>query len=93
MLFPEKIKDLRIKCQIPQRQLAAALEIDTATYSKIENGERKAKKEQIIILSTILHEDFETLLVLWLADKITEAVSDEKLLAKKAFTIAAKNLK
>ena len=44
MLFTEKIKELRIQNQMPQRQIAAALEIDTATYCKIEKGERKAKK-------------------------------------------------
>ena len=51
---------------MPQRRLAAALDIDTATYCKIEKGERKAKKEQISILSNMFHEDSETLLVLWL---------------------------
>ena len=53
MLFPEKIKELRIKNQMPQRQIAAVLDIDTATYCKIEKGERKAKKEQVVILSEI----------------------------------------
>ena len=51
MLFPEKIKELRIQNQMPQRQIAAVLDIDTATYCKIEKGERKAKKEQVVILS------------------------------------------
>jgi DNA-binding transcriptional regulator YiaG len=31
-MFTEQIKQLREKLQIPKRQLAAALEIDTATY-------------------------------------------------------------
>ena len=30
MLFPEKIKELRIQNQMPQRQIAAVLDIDTA---------------------------------------------------------------
>ena len=47
MLFTEKIKELRIQNQMPQRQIAAALDIDTATYCKIEKGERRAKKEQV----------------------------------------------
>ncbi|MFK2339900.1 helix-turn-helix domain-containing protein [Bacteroides fragilis] len=46
MLFTEKIKELRIQNQMPQRQIAAALDIDTATYCKIEKGERKAKKSK-----------------------------------------------
>ena len=35
-MFSERIKELRIQNQIPQRQIAAALDIDTATYCKIE---------------------------------------------------------
>jgi transcriptional regulator with XRE-family HTH domain len=31
-----------------QRQLAAALEIDTPMYSKIERSERRAKRKQAI---------------------------------------------
>ena len=42
-MFSKRIKELRIQNQIPQRQLAAALNIDTATYCKIEKGERKKK--------------------------------------------------
>ncbi|UKI43538.1 MAG: helix-turn-helix domain-containing protein [Porphyromonadaceae bacterium] len=47
MLFTDKIKDLRLHSQLPQRKLAAALDIDTATYCKIEKGERKARKDQV----------------------------------------------
>jgi DNA-binding transcriptional regulator YiaG len=36
MKFAEIIKQLREKRQMPQRQFAAALEIDTATYCKTE---------------------------------------------------------
>ena len=31
---------------MPQKQLAATLDIDTATYCKIEKGEKRAKGEQ-----------------------------------------------
>ena len=43
MRFTERIKQLREERQMPQRQFAAALEIDTATYSKIEKDERRVK--------------------------------------------------
>ena len=36
MLFSERIKELRMQYKLPQRHLAAALDIDTATYCKIE---------------------------------------------------------
>lgn len=57
MLFAEKIKKLREERQMPQRQLAAKLQIDTATYCKIERGERKAKRNQVITLASYLNED------------------------------------
>ncbi len=93
MLFTERIKELRILNQMPQRQLAAALEIDTATYCKIEKGERKAKKEQVAILSEMFHVEANDLLTLWLADKVTDVVSDEHKVASEALSMAAENLK
>lgn len=93
MLFTEKIKELRIQNQMPQRQIAAALDIDTATYCKIEKGERRAKKEQVAILSEMFHVEMTYLLTLWLADKVTDMVSDEHVIASEALSIAAKNLR
>ncbi|MDV3111451.1 helix-turn-helix domain-containing protein [Bacteroides fragilis] len=93
MLFTEKIKELRIQNQMPQRQIAAALDIDTATYCKIEKGERKAKKEQVVILSEMFHVEITDLLTLWLADKVTDIISDEQVVASEALFIAAENLK
>lgn len=68
-MFSERIKELRIQNQMPQRQLAAALDIDTATYCKIEKGERKAKREQVEIIANVLKTDKEELITFWLADK------------------------
>ncbi|MBR0323783.1 MAG: helix-turn-helix transcriptional regulator [Bacteroidales bacterium] len=64
MLFTEKIKELRIQNHMPQRQIAAALDIDTATYCKIEKGERRAKKEQVAILSEIDIDEIDNCLTL-----------------------------
>lgn len=40
MLFGNKIRELRDEQGVLQRQLAAALEIDTPMFSKIERGDR-----------------------------------------------------
>ena len=93
MLFAEKIKQLREKQRLPQRQLAAALEIDTPMYSKIERGDRPAKRTQVIALAKLLSTDETELLTLWLADKVTEVLEDEKELAGKALDIVLKNTK
>ena len=78
MLFADRIKQLREQKQMPQRQLAAALEIDTATYCKIERGERRAKREQVSILADLLETDKDQLLNLWLAEQIYSVVKDEE---------------
>jgi len=92
-MFTEQIKQLREQLQLPQRKLAEALDIDSAIYCKIEKGERKAIKEQVIIIARILKADKEDHLSLWLADKVTAVVGDEKKITEKVFSISKENIK
>ena len=78
MLFGNKIKELRDENGIMQRQLAALLEIDTPMFSKIERGDRRAKREHVIKLAEYFHQDEKEMLTLWLADKFIDAVEDEQ---------------
>ena len=78
MLFAEKIKQLRDFRQMPQRQIAAALEIDTATYCKIEKGDRRAKREQVDTIAELLNADKDELLSLWLAEQVIDIIKDDK---------------
>ncbi|MDR2651641.1 MAG: helix-turn-helix domain-containing protein [Prevotellaceae bacterium] len=87
MMFTEQIKQLREERQIPQRKLAAALDIDTATYCKYEKGERRPKREQVVIIAELLQTDKKELLSLWLADQVYSVVKDEEQ-ADKALKIA-----
>ena len=48
MLLGNKIRSLRDEQGILQRQVAAYLEIDTPMFSKIECGDRRAKRSQVI---------------------------------------------
>ena len=57
MLFGNKIRFLRDKQGILQRQVAAYLEIDTPMFSKIERGERRAKRSQVIQMATYFKVD------------------------------------
>ena len=43
-------------------------------YSRIERGDRQAKKEQVVLLSDILNIEREELLSLWIADKINAII-------------------
>ncbi|MDR2651059.1 MAG: helix-turn-helix domain-containing protein [Prevotellaceae bacterium] len=92
MTFTEKIKQLREQRSLPQRKVAEALDIDSATYCKIERGERRARKEHIPVIAEILQTDEKELLTLWLADQITEVVEDEQELADKALNAAKQNI-
>lgn len=75
--FGDKIREIREKKGMLLRQVAAELETDTAHISKLERGERKAKKEQVIKLALILSADPDKLLILWLSDRIYELVKGE----------------
>ncbi len=77
MLFADKIRHLREEKQMLQRHLAYALEIDTPMYSRIERGDRFAKREQVVKLSSILDVEKNELLSLWLADKVYDILKNE----------------
>ena len=92
MLLGNKIKELRIKHEVLQRQLAAYLEIDTPMFSKIERGDRRAKRRQVILLAKYFHIDEKEMLTLWLADKVLDALEDEDELKLTAIETAKSKL-
>jgi transcriptional regulator with XRE-family HTH domain len=92
MFFGERIKQLREEKGLLQRQLAASLEMDTPMFSKIERGERKAKREQVLLLAKLLDAPVDDLLSLWLAGQVYNLVIEEKV-AIKAIQIAEEKLK
>ena len=87
MMLSEKLKEQRKQCNLPQRKVAAALDIDTATYCKIENGNYSPKRELVIELASILSIDEKELLILWLADQIKEITDTNKDVADEAMEI------
>lgn len=92
MLFGKKIKELREKQGLLQRQLAAVLEIDTPMFSKIERGYRKAKREQVICLAQQLKVDEKELLTIWLADKVIDVLDNENDISHDAIAIVKDNI-
>ena len=77
MNFGEHIKQLREQNQLLQRQVASVLEIDTAMLSKIERGERRAKKEHIPLLANLLHANEKELYTIWIADQVYDIIKEE----------------
>ena len=92
MLLGNKIKELRNKHEVLQRQLAAYLEIDTPMFSKIERGDRRAKRSQVVLLAKYFHINENEMLTLWLADKILDALEGEDELCLNALDTAKSEL-
>ena len=92
MLLGERIKELREQHGVLQRQIAALLEIDTPMFIKIERGDRRAKRTQVIQLAEYFKVDKNELLTLWLADKVLDAVEDEDELKHDAIEVAQKRI-
>ena len=73
------------------RQVAAALEMDTALLSKYERDERKPNKEQIINFAKFYDVETDELILAWLSDKIVSEIQNEEL-AKEALDEAIKKV-
>ncbi len=90
--FGERIRQLREKQNLYLRQVAPLLEMDTALLSKIENGVKQLKKEQISILAEALKTDKEELTTLWLADQVANLIEGEPM-ANEALKTVSNNIK
>jgi|TARA_R110002033_G_scaffold159194_1_gene195488 transcriptional regulator with XRE-family HTH domain len=87
-----RIKELRESQGLLQRQLSAQLEIDTPMFSKIERGERRAKREQVLKIAEILKVNADELLALWLTDQVLDVITDEEQ-ALQALKMATNDIK
>ena len=88
----EQIRKLREDQGLPLRKVAAELDIDQSILSKIERGERKASKEQIIQIARIFNVDERELLINYLSDRVLYDLKDEDL-ATDALKVAEKKIK
>jgi len=88
----EQIRRLREDQGLPLRKVAAELDIDQSILSKIERGERKATKEQIIQIAKIFKVDEKELLINYLSDRVLYDLKDEDL-ATDVLKVAEKKIK
>jgi predicted transcriptional regulator len=88
----DKLRNLRESQGLLLRQAAAFVEVDTAFISKVERGEKKASREQVLKLAIFLSANKEQLIMLWLCDKIIDVVEDDPM-AEEALKMALKNVK
>lgn len=90
--FGDLIRAKREEQEMLLRHLSAQLDMDTALLSKIERGERTAKREQVYQLIKIFKLNEAEALSLWLADKIYAVIADEDE-ALKALIVAEDEVK
>lgn len=90
--FGDLIRSKREEQEMLLRHLSAELDIDTAMLSKIERGEKTAKREHIESLAKLFKLDYDELFSLWLADQVFQLVENEEQ-ALQALNIAEKELK
>lgn len=90
--FGEYIRRLRDKDKMPLRKLAAHLDIDQSTLSKIERNERKPVKDMVPILSEVFKVDLDEITIKFLSHKIVYALQDEDLCIE-ALKVAEEEIK
>ncbi|MCX2680960.1 helix-turn-helix transcriptional regulator [Galbibacter sp. EGI 63066] len=88
----EQIRKLREDQGLPLRKVAAELDIDQSILSKIERGERKASKEQIIQIARIFDVNERELLINYLSDRVVYDLKDEDL-ATDALKVAERKIR
>ncbi|GAB4228943.1 MAG: hypothetical protein Tsb0034_00360 [Ekhidna sp.] len=75
--FGEVVRKLREERKLPIRKVAAKLDIDPSTLSKIERGERSANKEHISEFAKIFEIEEKELLIHFFSDKVTYDLINE----------------
>jgi transcriptional regulator with XRE-family HTH domain len=90
--FGQTIRNYREAKGLLLRQLAAALEVDTAFISKMERDEKQATRTHVERLAVILKVTNDELLTIWLSDKLLNTLEEEPS-AYNALKLTEKRLK
>ena len=77
--FGKIIRQAREEKELILRKVEAELNIDQATISKFERGERKPTKEQVVQFANFYNIDKNDLLIAWLSDKLIYNLENETL--------------
>ena len=79
MLFPERLRQLRMQSGMKQREVARAVGVDIPMYSRYEHGERRPKRDQVVRLARLFHSDPDELVALWLAFNALNEIGNDPL--------------
>ncbi len=87
----EHIRVLRISAGLLLREVAAKLAMDPSLLSRIERGEKRPTRKQVIALARILDTDRDELLAIYLSDRVVYELEGEKV-ALRAIRIAEERI-
>lgn len=72
------IRQLRENSEMPLRKLAALLDIDQSTLSKLERGERPVNRQLLPIIAKTFNIDEKELIVKFMGKQLAYKLVDEK---------------
>ena len=90
-MLGQLLKEARERQGLLLREVAAAINTDTAMISKFEKGERKPTREQITLLAKALKLDEKQILISHLSDKIAADLAGETI-AKEVLKAAGEKI-
>lgn len=72
------IRQLREKAEMPLRKLAALLDIDQSTLSKLERGERPINRQMLPIIAKTFNVDEKELVIKFMSKQVAYQLAEEK---------------
>ncbi len=91
--FGETVKKLREDLNLPLREVAEALSIDTSMLGKIEKNNRKPTKQVIEKFAEFFKVSHKDLLITFLSDAVAYKLMDEEALSNEIFKVAERKVK
>lgn len=73
----EYIRQLREQADMPLRKLAALLDIDQSTLSKLERGERPINRQMLPIIAKTFNVNEKDLVVKFMSQQVAYQLADE----------------
>ena len=74
----DHIRQLREQAEMPLRKLAALLDIDQSTLSKLERGERPVNRQMLPIIAKTFNVDEKELVIAFMSRQVAYQLADEK---------------
>jgi len=90
--FGETIKKLREAKNLPLREVAEAVNIDTSMLGKIEKNNRKPTKQLIEKFAKFFNVSEKKLIIVFLSDTIAYKVMDDENFAREVLKVAERKV-